>query len=128
MKATERAEILVQALPYIRKYTGKIVVIKYGGNAMTSESLKQQVMEDIVLLRLVGVNVVLVHGGGPRAVPFHREGDSGFHCAFAETDLRRTSRRDDSDRRREKRRQSGVHMRGQRLKKRNLTLYLNVNN
>ena len=65
MKATERAEILVQALPYIRKYAGKIVVIKYGGNAMTSESLKQQVMEDIVLLRLVGVNVVLVHGGGP---------------------------------------------------------------
>ncbi|MBQ3455086.1 MAG: acetylglutamate kinase [Synergistaceae bacterium] len=65
MKATERAEILVQALPYIRKYTGKIVVIKYGGNAMTSETLKQQVMEDIVLLRLVGVNVVLVHGGGP---------------------------------------------------------------
>ena len=65
MKPTERAEILVQALPYIRKYTGKIVVIKYGGNAMTSETLKQQVMEDIVLLRLVGVNVVLVHGGGP---------------------------------------------------------------
>ena len=65
MKATERAEILVQALPYIRKYTGKIVVVKYGGNAMTTESLKQQVMEDIVLLRLVGVNVVLVHGGGP---------------------------------------------------------------
>ena len=65
MKPTDRAEILVQALPYIRKYTGKIVVIKYGGNAMTSESLKQQVMEDIVLLRLVGVNVVLVHGGGP---------------------------------------------------------------
>ena len=65
MKATERAEILVQALPYIRKYTGKIVVVKYGGNAMTSEALKQQVMEDIVLLRLVGVNIVLVHGGGP---------------------------------------------------------------
>ncbi|MBQ9574385.1 MAG: acetylglutamate kinase, partial [Synergistaceae bacterium] len=61
MKATEHAEILVQALPYIRKYTGKIIVIKYGGNAMTSETLKQQVMEDIVLLRLVGVNVVLVH-------------------------------------------------------------------
>lgn len=65
MKATERAEILVQALPYIRKYAGKIVVVKYGGNAMTSESLKLQVMEDIVLLRLIGVNVVLVHGGGP---------------------------------------------------------------
>ena len=65
MNATERAEILVQALPYIRKYTGKTVVIKYGGNAMTSESLKQQVMEDIVLLWLTGIKVVLVHGGGP---------------------------------------------------------------
>ena len=65
MEKTERAEILVQALPYIRKYTGKTVVIKYGGNAMTSESLKQQVMEDIVLLWLTGVKVVLVHGGGP---------------------------------------------------------------
>ena len=61
----ERAEVLVQALPYIRKYYGKTVVIKYGGNAMTSESLKQQVMEDICLLQLVGVRVVLVHGGGP---------------------------------------------------------------
>ena len=62
---SERAEVLVQALPYIRKYYGKTVVIKYGGNAMTSESLKQQVMEDICLLQLVGVRVVLVHGGGP---------------------------------------------------------------
>ncbi len=61
----ERAEVLVQALPYIQKYYGQTVVIKYGGNAMTSESLKQQVMEDICLLRLVGVQVVLVHGGGP---------------------------------------------------------------
>ena len=61
----ERAEVLVQALPYIQKYRGKTVVVKYGGNAMTSESLKQQVMEDLVLLRLVGVKVVLVHGGGP---------------------------------------------------------------
>ena len=65
MNATERAGILVQALPYIQKYTGKIVVIKYGGNAMTSETLKQQVMEDIVLLWLTGIKVVLVHGGGP---------------------------------------------------------------
>ena len=65
MDKTERAEILVQALPYIRKYTGKTIVIKYGGNAMTSESLKQQVMEDIVLLWLTGIKVVLVHGGGP---------------------------------------------------------------
>jgi len=61
----ERAEILIQALPYIKKYTGKIVVIKYGGNAMVSEKLKQQVMGDIVLLQLIGVKVVLVHGGGP---------------------------------------------------------------
>ena len=61
----ERAEILCQALPYIRRYNGKIVVVKYGGNAMVNETLKQQVMEDIVLLWLVGVKVVLVHGGGP---------------------------------------------------------------
>ena len=61
----ERAEVLVQALPYIRKYNGRIVVVKYGGNAMINETLKQQVMEDIVLLHLVGLKVVLVHGGGP---------------------------------------------------------------
>lgn len=61
----ERAEVLTQALPYIKKYNGKIVVIKYGGNAMTSETLKEQVMEDIVLLWLIGVKVILVHGGGP---------------------------------------------------------------
>ena len=61
----ERAEALVKALPYIKRYTGKTVVIKYGGNAMIDESLKQQVMEDIVLLWLTGVKVVLVHGGGP---------------------------------------------------------------
>ena len=61
----QRAEVLTQALPYIQNYYGKIVVIKYGGNAMINEELKQQVMEDIVLLRLVGVKIVLVHGGGP---------------------------------------------------------------
>ncbi|MBO5743407.1 MAG: acetylglutamate kinase [Clostridia bacterium] len=61
----ERAEVLTQALPYIKKYTGKIVVVKYGGNAMINEDLKKQVMEDIVLLWLIGVKVVLVHGGGP---------------------------------------------------------------
>ena len=61
----ERAEVLTQALPYIRRYTGKIVVIKYGGNAMINEHLKEQVMEDIALLWLIGVKVVLVHGGGP---------------------------------------------------------------
>jgi len=61
----QRAEILTQALPYIQKYYGKVLVIKYGGNAMVSEELKHQVMEDIALLRMVGVRVVLVHGGGP---------------------------------------------------------------
>ena len=61
----ERAEVLTQALPYIKKYSGKIVVIKYGGNAMINEDLKQQVMEDIALLWLIGVKVVLIHGGGP---------------------------------------------------------------
>ena len=61
----ERAEVLTAALPYIKKYSGKIVVIKYGGNAMINEQLKQQVMEDIALLWLIGVKVVLVHGGGP---------------------------------------------------------------
>ena len=61
----QRAEVLTQALPYIKKYSGKIVVVKYGGNAMVNEQLKEQVMEDIVLLHLIGVKVVLVHGGGP---------------------------------------------------------------
>jgi acetylglutamate kinase len=61
----QRAEVLTQALPYIQRYNGKIVVIKYGGNAMVNENLKEQVMEDIVLLWLIGVKVVLAHGGGP---------------------------------------------------------------
>ncbi|MDP4133354.1 MAG: acetylglutamate kinase [Bacillota bacterium] len=61
----QSAEVLTQALPYIQKYYGKIVVVKYGGNAMINEDLKQQVMGDVVLLHLIGVKVVLVHGGGP---------------------------------------------------------------
>ena len=61
----QRAQVLTQALPYIRKYSGKIVVVKYGGNAMVNAELKHQVMEDIVLLWLIGIRVVLVHGGGP---------------------------------------------------------------
>ncbi|HNX64649.1 MAG TPA: acetylglutamate kinase [Oscillospiraceae bacterium] len=60
-----RSKVLIDALPYIQKYYNKIVVIKYGGNAMTNDDLKQAVMSDIVLLSLVGVKVVLVHGGGP---------------------------------------------------------------
>ena len=61
----QRAEILIQALPYIQKYTDKIIVVKYGGNAMINDELKEAVMGDIVLLSLIGIKVVLVHGGGP---------------------------------------------------------------
>lgn len=60
-----RAQVLAEALPHIQKYNGKIVVVKYGGNAMINEELKNSVMHDIVLLNLIGVKVVLVHGGGP---------------------------------------------------------------
>ena len=62
----DQAEILAQALPYIRKYHGKTLVIKYGGNAMTDEALKQDFAEDVVLLKLVGLNPIVVHGGGPQ--------------------------------------------------------------
>ena len=65
ISTAERAKVLTQALPYIKQYAGKTVVIKYGGNAMISEELKSAVMEDIVLLSTVGIHVVLVHGGGP---------------------------------------------------------------
>ena len=62
---SERAAILVQALPYIKRYAGETVVVKYGGNAMLNDELKSAVMSDIVLMQLVGINVVVVHGGGP---------------------------------------------------------------
>lgn len=62
---SDRAHVLVQALPYIRKYAGETIVVKYGGNAMINEELKEAVISDIVLMQLVGINVVLVHGGGP---------------------------------------------------------------
>ncbi len=61
----QRAQTLVEALPYIQKYYGKVIVVKYGGNAMINEELKHDVMRDMVLLNLIGVKVVLVHGGGP---------------------------------------------------------------
>ena len=61
----QRAEILVNALPYIKKYYNKVIVVKYGGNAMINEELKNAVMGDLVLLSTVGIKVVLVHGGGP---------------------------------------------------------------
>ncbi len=62
---TDRAQVLAHALPYIQQYNGKIIVVKYGGNAMIDEELKQAVMRDIALLSLIGIRVVLVHGGGP---------------------------------------------------------------
>ena len=65
LTTAQRAEILTQALPYIQKYNNKIIVVKYGGNAMINEDLKEAVMGDIVLLSLIGIKVVLVHGGGP---------------------------------------------------------------
>ena len=68
-----RAGILSQALPYIQAYAGKIVVVKYGGNAMINESLKHSVMSDLVLLRQIGVRVVLVHGGGPEITEMLRK-------------------------------------------------------
>lgn len=60
-----RADILTQALPYIQKYYGKVIVVKYGGNAMVNKDLKEAVMGDVVLLSLIGIKIVLVHGGGP---------------------------------------------------------------
>ncbi len=65
LSTASRAEILIQALPYIQKYNNKIIVVKYGGNAMINEELKHAVMRDIVLLSLIGIKIVLVHGGGP---------------------------------------------------------------
>ncbi|MBQ7376843.1 MAG: acetylglutamate kinase [Clostridia bacterium] len=84
----QRAEILTQALPHIQKYYDKVIVIKYGGNAMISPELKEQVMEDIVLLSLVGVKVVLVHGGGPEITDMlKRVGkETVFHDGLRVTD------------------------------------------
>ncbi len=65
MDTSQRAKILIQAMPYIKKYSGETIVVKYGGNAMINEELKAAVMSDLVLMQLVGINVVLVHGGGP---------------------------------------------------------------
>lgn len=61
-----KAEVLAQALPYIKKYHGKTIVIKYGGNAMTEDRLKEGFARDVILLKLVGMNPVVVHGGGPQ--------------------------------------------------------------
>ena len=61
----QRAQVLAEALPYIQKYYGKTVVVKYGGNAMISDELRRAVISDLILLHLVGIRVVVVHGGGP---------------------------------------------------------------
>ena len=61
----KKAEILIEALPYIQKFSGKTVVVKYGGNAMINEDLKNSVIEDIILLKYIGLNPIVVHGGGP---------------------------------------------------------------
>ena len=84
----QRASILVEALPYIQEYTGKIAVIKYGGNAMIDEEKKDSVMRDLVLLNLIGVKVVLVHGGGPEITDMlHRVGkESRFVNGLRVTD------------------------------------------
>jgi acetylglutamate kinase len=85
------AEVLIQALPYIRQYSGKTMVVKYGGNAMLDESLKDAVMQDIVLMRYVGINPILVHGGGPEiSEAMHRMGKEphfvgGLRVTDAET-------------------------------------------
>ena len=64
-KLIKKAEILIEALPYMQKFSGKTVVIKYGGNAMVNEELKHSVMEDITLMKFIGLNPIVVHGGGP---------------------------------------------------------------
>ena len=70
IKNADKAQVLVEALPYLQKYYNKVVVVKYGGNAMVNPQLKEAVMSDIVLLSLVGIKVVLVHGGGPETVSY----------------------------------------------------------
>ena len=84
----QRAEVLTQALPHIQKYYGRKVVVKYGGNAMINEQLKEQVMEDIVLLHLIGVKIVLVHGGGPEITDTLKKlgKESVFHNGLRVTD------------------------------------------
>ncbi|MCR5834183.1 MAG: acetylglutamate kinase [Selenomonadaceae bacterium] len=86
--ADERAAILVEALPYIREFHGKTVVIKYGGNAMINEDLKSSVMQDIALMKFVGINVVIVHGGGPEITGFLKKigKESSFVSGLRVTD------------------------------------------
>ncbi len=77
-----RAQVLAEALPYIQKYYGKTIVVKYGGNAMISEELRDAVISDIILLRLVGIHVVVVHGGGPEISAMLKK--MGKECPFVD--------------------------------------------
>ena len=81
LDAELRANILVEALPYIQEYYGQTVVVKYGGNAMINEELKDAVIHDLVLLNLVGVKVVIVHGGGPEINEMARRASLSTVCA-----------------------------------------------
>ncbi len=98
----QKAEILIQALPYIREFAGATLVVKYGGNAMIDEALKRAVMTDIVLMRYVGINPILVHGGGPEVSEAMRRMGQG---AGVRGRPARHRRRDDGDRRDGARRQ-----------------------
>ncbi len=82
MDSLSRAQILIEALPYIREFAGKTVVIKYGGHAMVEPSLKEQFVLDIILMKYVGINPVVVHGGGPQIN--HIMGKMGIHSRFVE--------------------------------------------
>lgn len=73
MEKIERADVLMEALPYIKEFYGKTVVLKYGGNAMVNEEIKEHVMQDIVLMKYVGINPVIVHGGGPEINRFWKK-------------------------------------------------------
>ena len=86
--ATDRASILVEALPYIQEFFGKTVVIKYGGNAMVNDELKDKVMQDIALMKFVGIRVVIVHGGGPEITGFLKKvgKESSFVSGLRVTD------------------------------------------
>ena len=86
--ASDRAAILVEALPYIQEFHGKTIVIKYGGNAMVNDTLKASVMQDVALMKFVGINVVIVHGGGPEITGFLKKlgKESSFVSGLRVTD------------------------------------------
>ncbi|MBR4014382.1 MAG: hypothetical protein IKJ00_08840 [Clostridia bacterium] len=85
----QRVQVITEALPYIKKYYNKIIVVKYGGNAMINEELKQAVMGDLVLLALIGIKVVLVHGGGPEITEMLSKIGKESNIARSEKKLKR---------------------------------------